>query len=137
MGKFGKIIYYAVVVLLVFIFVGILVNDSSAGSEMGLFFTIALAVIAVGGTVVSSVLHLTHNPKSAKSLLVGVGILVVVCIIGYSASSGELTEHSLNYGVSSVKQSKLIDMGIYLTAFLSLVSVVSIIVSEGIALFKN
>jgi hypothetical protein len=137
MKKFGKIIYYAVVVLLVLIFVGILSGDSSAGSEMGLFFTIALAAIAVGGTVVSSVLHLMHNPKSAKSLLIGVGVLVVVCIIGYSVSSGELTEHSLNYGVSSEKQSKLIDMGIYLTAFLSIVSVASILISEGISLFKN
>ncbi len=137
MGKVGKIIYYAVIVLLVLIFVGILVGDSYAGSEMGLYFTIALAAIAVIGTVVSSVIHLINNPKSAKSLLIGVGVLAVVCIIGYSLSSGEITDHSIKYGVESVKQSKMIDMGIYLTAFLSVVSVVSILISEGISLFKN
>ncbi|MFB1003237.1 MAG: hypothetical protein QMC70_03755, partial [Bacteroidia bacterium] len=107
------------------------------GSEMGLFLTIALAIIAVIGTVVSSAIHLVNNPKSAKSLLIGVGVLVLVCIIGYTVSGGEITEHSLEYGVNSVQQSKLIDMGIYLTAFLSVVSVVSILVSEGISLFKN
>lgn len=137
MGKTGKIIYYAVIVLLVLIFVGILVGDSYAGSEMGLYITIALAVIAIGGTLISSVIHLVNNPKSAKSLLIGVGVLVVVCIVGYSISGGEITDHSLEYGVNTVKQSKLIDMGIYLTAFLSVVSVVSILISEGISLFKN
>ena len=137
MGKTGKIIYYAVIILLVLIFVGVLVGDSFAGSEMGLYLTIALAIIAVIGTVVSSAIHLINNPKSAKSLLIGVGVLVLVCIIGYAVSGGEITEHSLEYGVKSVQQSKLIDMGIYLTAFLSVVSVVSILVSEGISLFKN
>ncbi|MDB4161012.1 hypothetical protein N9772_01425 [Bacteroidia bacterium] len=137
MGKTGKIIYYAVIILLVLIFVGVLVGDSFAGSEMGLYLTIALAIIAVIGTVVSSSIHLVNNPKSAKSLLIGVGVLVLVCIIGYTASGGEITDHSLKYGVDSVQQSKLIDMGIYLTAFLSVVSVVSILVSEGISLFKN
>ena len=137
MGKTGKIIYYAVIILLVLIFVGVLVGDSFAGSEMGLYLTIALAIIAVIGTVVSSAIHLVNNPKSAKSLLIGVGVLVLVCIIGYTVSGGEITDHSLEYGVKSVQQSKLIDMGIYLTAFLSVVSVVSILVSEGISLFKN
>lgn len=137
MGKTGKIIYYAVIILLVLIFVGVLVGDSFAGSEMGLYLTIALAIIAVIGTVVSSAIHLVNNPKSAKSLLIGVGVLVLVCIIGYTVSGGEITDHSLKYGVDSVQQSKLIDMGIYLTAFLSVVSVVSILVSEGISLFKN
>ena len=137
MGRTGKIIYYAVIILLVLIFVGVLVGDSFAGSEMGLYLTIALAIIAVIGTVVSSAIHLVNNPKSAKSLLIGVGVLVLVCIIGYTVSGGEITDHSLKYGVDSVQQSKLIDMGIYLTAFLSVVSVVSILVSEGISLFKN
>ncbi len=137
MGKTGKIIYYAVVILLVLIFVGVLVGDSYAGSEMGLYLTIALAIVAVIGTLVSSAIHLVNNPKSAKSLLIGVGVLIFVCILGYAVSGGEITDHSLEYGVDSVQQSKLIDMGIYLTAFLSVVSVVSILVSEGISLFKN
>jgi hypothetical protein len=92
MGKTGKIIYYAVVILLVLIFVGVLVGDSYAGSEMGLYLTIALAIVAVIGTLVSSAIHLVNNPKSAKSLLIGVGVLIFVCILGYAVSGGELTD---------------------------------------------
>lgn len=141
MGKGLKMGYYAIIIGVV---VGYIIwlsidNDiyKSNPTSLGLNFTYILSAIAVIGTVVSSVIHLINNPKSAKSLLIGVGVLAVVCIIGYTLSSGEITDHSINYGVDSVKQSKMIDMGIYLTAFLSVVSVVSILISEGISLFKN
>jgi multisubunit Na+/H+ antiporter MnhB subunit len=78
-----------------------------------------------------------NNPKGAKSLIIGAAVLLVVCVIGYAASSGEITNHFLKYGVSTSNESKMIDMGIYLTGFLSIVSVVAILVSEGIGLFKN
>jgi 4-amino-4-deoxy-L-arabinose transferase-like glycosyltransferase len=137
MGKLGKIIYYSVIVLLVLIFVIVLINDSFAGSGFGLYITIALGGIAVLGTLVSSVIHLVNNPKGAKSLIIGAAVLLIVCVIGYAASSGEITNHFLKYGVSTSNESKMIDMGIYLTGFLSIVSVVAILVSEGIGLFKN
>ncbi len=77
MGKLGKIIYYAVIVLLVLIFVIVLINDSFAGSGFGLYITIALGVLAVLGTLVSSVIHLVNNPKGAKSLIIGAAVLLI------------------------------------------------------------
>lgn len=137
MGKLGKIIYYAVVVLLVLIFVVVLIGDSFAGSGFGLYLTIALGAIAVLGTLVSSVIHLVNNPKGAKSLIIGAGVLIAVCAIGYAVSPGEMGLDYEKYGVANAHQSKLVDMGIYLTGFLSIVSIVAILVSEGIGLFKN
>jgi hypothetical protein len=137
MGKLGKIIYYSVVVLLVLIFVIILIGDSFAGSGFGLYFAIALSAMAILGTLVSSVIHLVNNPKGAKSLIIGAVALIAVCIIGYSVSPGEITEHFINYDVTTAHESKMIDMGIYLTAFLSVVSIGAILVSESIGLFKN
>ena len=43
MFKSGRIIFYSVVVVLVFIFMIIVSNDEYAGSEMGLWIAILLA----------------------------------------------------------------------------------------------
>ena len=71
MFKSGRIIVYAIVVVLVFIFVILVSKDDYAGSEMGLWMAILLALGAMVSIVVSSAIHLKNNPKSSKRLLMG------------------------------------------------------------------
>ena len=137
MFKSSRIIFYAAVVVLVFIFMIVLSNDDYAGSEMGIWLAILLAFGAMLSIVASSVIHLKNNPKSSKSLFIGVGVIVLVCLISYFISSGTLGENYEKYNITTESQSRFIDMGIYLTLFLGFSAVVSIIVSEAVALFKN
>ena len=137
MFKSGRIIFYSVVVVLVFIFMIIVSNDEYAGSEMGLWIAILLAFGAMLSIIVSSVIRLKNNPKSSKSLLMGVGTILLVCLISYFISSGSLGDDYEKYNITTESQSRFIDMGIYLTLFLGFTAVVSIVVSEAVALLKN
>jgi energy-coupling factor transporter transmembrane protein EcfT len=137
MFKSGRVIFYSIVVVLVFIFLILVSKDDYAGSEMGIWLAILLALGAVLSIVVSSVIHLKNNPKSAKSLLMGVGAILVVCLVSYFISSGNLGDDYEKYNITTESQSRFIDMGLYLTIFLGFTAVVSIIVSESVALLKN
>jgi len=137
MFKSGRIIFYSVVVVLVFIFMILVSNDDYAGSEMGLWIAILLAFGAMLSIIVSSVIHLKNNPKSSKSLLIGVGTILLVCLISYFVSSGNLGDDYEKYNITTESQSRFIDMGIYLTLFLGFTAVISIVVSEAVALLKN
>ena len=137
MFKSRRVIFYSIVVVLVFIFLILVSKDDYAGSEMGIWLAILLALGAVLSIVVSSVIHLKNNPKSAKSLLMGVGAILVVCLVSYFISSGNLGDDYEKYNITTESQSRFIDMGLYLTIFLGFTAVVSIIVSESVALLKN
>ena len=137
MFKSGRIIFYSVVVVFVFIFMIIVSNDEYAGSEMGLWIAILLAFGSMLSIIVSSVIHLKNNPKSSKSLLMGVGTILLVCLISYFISSGNLGDDYEKYNITTESQSRFIDMGIYLTLFLGFTAVISIVVSEAVALLKN
>jgi energy-coupling factor transporter transmembrane protein EcfT len=137
MFKSGRVIFYSIVVVLVFIFLILVSKDDYVGSEMGIWLAILLALGAMLSIVVSSVIHLKNNPKSAKSLLMGVGAILVVCLVSYFISSGKLGDDYEKYNITTESQSRFIDMGLYLTIFLGFTAVVSIIVSESVALLKN
>ena len=137
MFKSGRIIFYSIVVVLVFIFVILVSKDDYAGSEMGLWMAILLALGAMVSIVVSSAIHFKNNPKSSKSLLMGVGAILLVCLVSYFISSGNLGDDYEKYNITTESQSRFIDMGLYLTLFLGFSAVVSIIVSEAVALLKN
>lgn len=133
-----KMIYYAVVIVAVLYYViQLATGDSNSASGFGLNFTYLLSFTAIVGALVSSVLYITHNPKGAKKLLIGLGVLAVVCILAYTVSSGDLGPDYAKYGVTTESKSKLIDMGMYLTLFLGVGSVVLAIVTETVSLFKN
>ena len=137
MFKSRRVIFYSIVVVLVFIFLILVSKDDYVGSEMGIWLAISLALGAMLSIVVSSVIHLKNNPKSAKSLLMGVGAILVVCLVSYFISSGNLGDDYEKYNITTESQSRFIDMGLYLTIFLGFTAVVSIIVSESVALLKN
>lgn len=50
----------------------------------------ALIGIAVVTTLGFSIVEMVLNPKKAKSALIGVGVLVVICVVSYFMSSNEV-----------------------------------------------
>ena len=138
MDKYGKIIYYASVVLLVLIFfVMILSGKDYEGAEMGLYIALGLGVIGLVAIIFSSGKFPAKNPASAKKMLITIGSIALVCVICYVVAPGNLSPSYEEYGVTTKVVSKRIDMGLYLSAFLTFAAVGSIIVSEGIGLFRD
>ena len=137
MGKTGKMVYYGIIIVMVIAYVVWLASDSRSASGFGLNLTYVLGVLAVLGTLVSSVLYIVNNPKNAKKLIIGICVLAVICGVSYIASSGEVLDSYAKYDVTTVAKSKLIDMGMYLTLVLGVGSVVLAVVTEAVSLFKN
>lgn len=140
MGKIGKIIYYSIVVVLVIVFLAWLFGfdeDEFSGSGFGLLLGAIFAIIALLGVIVSSVLYIKDNPKSAINMLVGAGVILVLGLVTYLIAPGLITDHHIKYEMESVTKSKLVDMGLYVTITLSVVAVISILASEAVSLIKH
>ena len=138
MGKYGKLIYYAAVVILVLIFfVMILSGKEYEGAEMGLYVVLGLGVIGLIAIIFSTGKFLIENPSNAKNMLITIGSVALVCVICYVVAPGNLSPFYEEYGVTSKVVSKRIDMGLYLSAFLTFAAVGTIIVSEVISLFRD
>ena len=138
MGKYGKLIYYAAVVILVLIFfVMILSGKEYEGAEMGLYVVLGLGVLGLIAIIFSTGKFLIENPSNAKKMLITIGSVALVCVICYVVAPGNLSPFYEEYGVTSKVVSKRIDMGLYLSAFLTFAAVGTIIVSEVISLFRD
>ena len=134
-------LYVVVVIALIYGVVFKIWFDDSPGNEAGSSFTLIIAYIfmalALGITIVAAIGNIVQHPKESVKLLIGVGGVLTIALIGYAASSGELLDWYEDFGVSTVKQSKLIDTGWYLVYFVLGASVIGILVSEFAGLFKR
>jgi len=138
MGKYGKIIYYAAVVVLVLTFFGMILSGKDyEGAEMGLYVALGLGGIGLIAIIFSTGKFLIENPSNAKKMLITIGSVALVCVICYVVAPGNLSPSYEEYGVTSKVVSKRIDMGLYLSAFLTFAAVGSILISEGISLFRD
>jgi len=80
---------------------------------------------------------MVNSPKNAVKPLIGFGLILLVGVISFFVSPGEVLDEYIEFGIETVNQSKIVDVGIYLTLVLSAAAVVITLVSEGISLFKN
>ncbi|MDA8886367.1 hypothetical protein OAD66_05155 [Bacteroidia bacterium] len=137
MGKSIKMVYYAIVIVLIITYIVWITRDPNAASGMGLWISYILGGIAVIGTLVSSLLFIVNHPKNAKKLLIAIGALALICVVSYTMSSGDVLDSYADYGVTTTSKSKLIDMGLYLSLFLGIGAAALAIVTEAVSLFKN
>ncbi|MDA8930830.1 hypothetical protein N9811_06365 [Bacteroidia bacterium] len=137
MGRIIRIIFYTIVVILTIVTVFWLATDVYGGAGFGLNFARLLTIIAALGVVISSVLYMVNSPKNAVKPLIGFGLILLVGVISFFVSPGEVLDEYIEFGIETVNQSKIVDVGIYLTLVLSAAAVVITLVSEGISLFKN
>lgn len=137
MNKNLKMLYYALVILLVIIYVVWMIRSPYSSPDMGIMLAIILAVLAVGGVLVSFVGNIMNNPKSTKKLLIGIGAVVVISIISYAIAPGTVADKYIQYGIETVGQSKMVDVGMYLTVILGFGAVILAIASEAVTLIKN
>lgn len=140
MGRIARIIFFSVVVLFIVYSIMYLIwgdNNSTSGAGIGLSLSVVMMVVAALAVLVASVFNIIHHPKAGVRVLIGIAVFVLIALIGYSLSSGELMENYYKYGVETAKQSKTIDAELYLMYGLGIIAFLAIIASEVSAAFKK
>lgn len=138
--KILKIVFYVVVVLaLVF---GVVINiwggqNPDGGSSMSLHLAKILMYIAAGAALLMAITNMVQHPKSSIKFLIGIGAILLITLIGYGISGGEVLDNWEQFGVTSSTTSKWIDAGWYLVYGILGISLVAIAVSEFAGLFNR
>lgn len=96
----------------------------------------ALIGIAVVTTLGFSLLGMATNPKKAKSALIGVGVLVVICAISYFMSGNEVHSNIDGDILADAGTSQLSEGGLIAFYILALVAIGSIVFAEVSKMFK-
>lgn len=99
-----------------------------------IYFIIA-AVMAIAFPIISIV----TNIKSALSAIIGIGIIGVILVIGYFMSDGTLIEMPSTYsgGDNNPTTLKLTDTGLFALYILLFISILGILVTSVLNMFKK
>lgn len=105
-------------------------------SNGGIIIALGLLILAVGLSVIFSIVGLLSNFEESKKALLGVVGLAVLVIIGFALAGGELPQFAIDRGINA-KQYKLIG-GIINTAVIATVGMVVFLVVDAIlGLIRN
>ncbi|MDG1476089.1 MAG: hypothetical protein P8Q14_02995 [Vicingaceae bacterium] len=96
----------------------------------------ALIGIAVVATLGFSLLGMATNPKKAKSALIGVVVLVVICAVSYVMSSDEVHSNIDGEILADAGTSQLSEGGLIAFYILGAVAIGSIVFAEVSKMFK-
>lgn len=112
MNKLSKNIFYGISIGLSVLFVGMILfsgkNSVSGPVSMGLTLMYVLMILGLIVAVALAVKGLIDKPKSAITVSIGVGVLLILVLIGYFADDHTLKPKWAEYGVSSEGYSGLI-----------------------------
>jgi hypothetical protein len=96
----------------------------------------ALIGIAVVATLGFSLVGMATNPKKAKSALIGVGVLAVICAISYFMSSNEVHSNIDGDVLADAGTSQLSEGGLIAFYILGVIAVGTIVFAEVSKMFK-
>lgn len=96
----------------------------------------ALIGIAVVTTLGFSLMGMASNPKKAKSALIGVAVLVVICAVSYVMSSDEVHSNMDGDILADAGTSQLSEGGLIAFYILGVIAIGSIVFAEASKLFK-
>lgn len=106
--------------------------------ETEMFINIAklLLILAAIIMVLSPIYGIITNPQNIVKLLISVGLIVVVVIVGYALAGDSVSEiQSVKHGLTE-KSSKMVGTGLYVTYIAFGLTVLSLLYSSVIKIFK-
>lgn len=106
--------------------------ESDTLLRWGYVLVIASVIIALA----SPVIGFLNNPKGVKKLLVSLGLFAVIALISYSLSGNTFSEVKLQTLNITAETSKWVGMGLNFTYILAALSILAILYSSVIKLFK-
>ncbi|MBR9861219.1 hypothetical protein GYB22_10835 [bacterium] len=134
------IVFYAIIVACIAYGVFYLLwfgENFFKGTSFSIGLTITLFAVAIVAAIVGALGGLIYQPKSAIKSVVGIVVMLILAGIGYSLSAGEITDKYIEFGVTEIGSSKMVDAGLYIMYGSIAIAIVSIIAAEVSAIFKS
>ena len=135
--KIANITRWILIVLLaISVIPGALFYLGMLNTEMFLNIAYILLGIAVLVMIMSPIYGIVTNPQNIVKLLVSVGLIVVVFVLGYVLAGDSVTEvQSIKHGLTQ-ESSKMVGTGLYVTYIAFGLTVLSLLYSSVIKIFK-
>lgn len=92
--------------------------------------------LAVLLAILFPIFFMFKNPKNAKNVFIGIGILGVLFVISYLLAKGDNTSLTMTKLGTTATVSKLVGTGLILTYILAALAIVALAVSSITKLFK-
>lgn len=125
-----------IVLLAVSVIPGVMFYLGFLDTEVFLNIAKLLLIIAAAIMVISPVYGIITNPQNIVKLLISVGLIVVVAVVGYFLASDAVSEiQSVKYGLTT-SSSKMVGTGLYITYIAFGLTVLSLLYSSVIKIFK-
>ena len=98
--------------------------------DIGLWTTAILLGIAIAAAVIMPLINSLSDPKSLLKSGMGLGILAIIFLIAWGASTNEVTANYISYNVTSETASQLIGGGLLMMYILFGIGLVGVVISE-------
>jgi len=135
--KIANITRWILIVLLaVSVIPGVMFYLGSLETEIFLNIAKLLLLLAAAIMVISPVYGIITNPQNIVKLLISVALIVVVVIAGYALAGDSVSEvQSVKFGLTQTS-SKMVGTGLYVTYIAFGLTVLSLLYSSVIKIFK-
>jgi len=135
--KIANITRWILIVLLaVSVIPGVMFYLGALDTEVFLNIAKLLLLVAAIIMVISPVYGIITNPQNIIKLLISIAVIVVVVIVGYSIAGDAVTEtQDIKYGLTQTA-SKMVGTGLYVTYIAFGLTVLALLYSSVIKIFK-
>ncbi len=120
----------------VLFYTGMLGLKDGAGSSNLIILADLFVIVALVVLIVTPIYTIITNPQNLRKMLISVGALVVVLAVSYGLSSNAFTPQYLETYKITAETSKLVGTGLYATYITLGLSVVAILYSGVMNIFK-
>ncbi len=133
-SKYASLVLYALMavsaLLAILFYVGTIESDTLL--RWGYILLIAGVIVALASPVIGFI----SNPKGVVKLLVSLGLVAIIAIVSYSLSGNTFSEVKLQTLNVTAETSKWVGMGLNFTYILAVLSLITILYSSVIKIFK-
>ena len=115
---------------------GVLFYAGMLDTELFINWAKLLLMVAVIVMVISPIYGFITNPQNIVKMLISIAVMVVVVGLAYMLAGNDFTEYRLEELNTTAETSKLVGMGLYVTYIAFGLTVVAILYSSVIKIFK-
>lgn len=115
---------------------GVLFFAGLISTEMFINAAYIMLFVGVSVMVISPLYGFITNPQNIIKMLISIVMLVVIIVVAYALAGNNLTEYRLEELKTTAETSRLVGMGLFATYIAFGLTVVAILYSSVIKLFK-
>lgn len=135
--KIANITRWILYLLLAFsVIPGVLFFAGVFSTEMFLNTAYIMLIVAVAVMVISPLYGFITNPQNVVKMLISIALMVVIVILSYSLAGNEFSDYRLEELKTTAETSRLVGMGMYVTFITFGLTILAILYSSIIKLFK-